>query len=293
MERAPAGAFTATEQASEKGNPMPGRWNRRGKVRRAGRALAFGVVVAVAGCASSGARPDADPHGGHDMPAADPHAGHAMPEPEPAAGPAPTDHAHHHHALPATAGDGFTVADVHFMQMMIGHHDQAVRMVALVEGRDAGPEVTTLARRIDISQRDEIVFMERWLRERGQAVPDQAQRRAMEMPGMVTEAQFAEMERARGTAFDRLFLRYMIAHHIGALDMVEELFRAPGAAQDSELFPFVTDVGADQLDEIGIMERILAELDGDAAAHSHHPDGDPSLRLASPEHPTSQRSPRR
>jgi uncharacterized protein (DUF305 family) len=192
---------------------------------------------------------------------------------------------HGHVMLPATAGPGYTVADVHFMQMMIGHHDQAVRMVALVEGRDAGPEVTTLALRIRISQEDEIVFMERWLEERGQVVPDEEQRRAMEMPGMVTEDQFAEMAGARGQDFDRLFLRYMIAHHLGALEMVDELFRSPGAVQDTELFPFVTDVGADQLDEIGIMERILAEMGGEGGptAGTHHPHA--THPLASPQFP--------
>jgi uncharacterized protein (DUF305 family) len=208
------------------------------------------VVLATSwGCASGGVAPD-------------PHAGHGPGQM--AEAPAPTaEHAEHHHVLPATAGPGYTVDDVHFMQMMIGHHDQALRMAALVDGRGAGAEVTALSRRIDISQQDEIVFMERWLRERDQVVPDDAERRAMEMPGMVTGAQFAELESARGPVFDRLFLRYMIAHHLGALEMVDELFRLPGAAQDTELFPFVTDVGADQLDEIGIMERILAALDGE------------------------------
>jgi uncharacterized protein (DUF305 family) len=249
-------------------------WTRDGPgTRWWARAIPPVLLAAIWGCASAGGASDS--HAGHDP-------GH-MP-----AAPAPTaDHAQHHHALPATAGDGYTVDDVHFMQMMIGHHDQALRMAALVEGRGAGPEVTIISRRIDISQKDEIDFMERWLRERGQAVPDDAQRRAMEMPGMVTDAQFAEMEAARGTEFDRLFLRYMIAHHLGALEMVDELFRLPGAAQDTELFPFVTDVGADQLDEIGIMERILTTLDGEAEG------ADRSSMRRPPHHFHTARSPRR
>jgi len=165
-----------------------------------------------------------------------------------------------HGGLEATAGPGYTVADVHFMQMMIGHHDQALRMAQMAPRQGAGPEVLTLAQRIDISQRDEIATMQRWLRERGQPVPDEAQMHAMEMPGMVTAEDFVRLEATRGTPFDRLFLNLMINHHVGALDMVDELFASPGALQDSELFQFATDVGADQLDEIGIMERILARL---------------------------------
>jgi uncharacterized protein (DUF305 family) len=173
---------------------------------------------------------------------------------------APDDMAGHVHGLEATAGPGYTVADVHFMQMMIGHHDQALRMAVMAPRQGAGSDVLGLAQRIDISQRDEIATMQRWLRERGQPVPDEAQMHAMQMPGMVTADDFVRLEARRGTAFDRLFLTLMINHHVGALDMVDDLFASPGAMQDSELFQFATDVGADQLDEIGIMERILDRL---------------------------------
>jgi uncharacterized protein (DUF305 family) len=56
-------------------------------------------------------------------------------------------------------------------------------------------------------------------------------------------------------------MEYMIGHHAGALTMVDDLFASPGAAQDPDIFRFVTDVGADQLDEIGLMERLLERLD--------------------------------
>jgi uncharacterized protein (DUF305 family) len=150
---------------------------------------------------------------------------------------------------------------VRFMQMMIAHHDQALRMAALVPDRTGIDDMRLLARRIDISQRDEIEFMEGWLRERGQAIPDDAQRRAMDMPGTVTPEQFAQLGAAQGTVFDRLFLEFMIEHHLGALEMVDEVFQSPGSTQDSDLFRFVTDVGADQGDEILAMERLLARLE--------------------------------
>jgi uncharacterized protein (DUF305 family) len=82
----------------------------------------------------------------------------------------------------------------------------------------------------------------------------------MQMPGMVTAEQMARLDAARGIEFDRLFLEYMIGHHLGAVDMVETLFAAPRAAQDPDIFRFVTDVAADQLDEIGVMERLLDRL---------------------------------
>jgi uncharacterized protein (DUF305 family) len=221
----------------------------------------------------------ADPHAGHVMPpatrAADPHAGHA---PTPAPRPAATDPhaahtapaAHDAHAahgaqtahdhgveLPATPGQGFTVADVRFMQMMMAHHAQAVVMSAMASTHGAGELVLKLAEKIDISQRDEIEMMRQWLRERGQAVPTDSQMLVMQMPGMLTPAEMKQLSETRGIEFDILFLRLMIRHHDGAIDMVDELFASPGAAQDPDIFRFVTDVAADQGDEIFVMQRML------------------------------------
>jgi uncharacterized protein (DUF305 family) len=158
----------------------------------------------------------------------------------------------------AQAGPGFTVADVQFMQNMIGHHAQAIIMAALAPTRGASGDVLRLAQKIDISQRDEIVMMKGWLVERKQSAPDEAHAHHMMMPGMLTPEQMAKLEAARGREFDRLlFLTFMIQHHEGALQMVETLFKSPGAAQDSDLFRFATDVGVDQRDEIYVMQKML------------------------------------
>jgi uncharacterized protein (DUF305 family) len=82
----------------------------------------------------------------------------------------------------------------------------------------------------------------------------------MHMTGMLTPAQLVTLDAATGAAFDHAFLTFMIQHHEGALVMVEELFASPGSAQDSEIFRFVTDVDADQRDEIFIMQSMLDML---------------------------------
>ncbi len=210
------------------------------------RLMLFGLLLALVPAACGGE------HDGAHAPGTTDAAEHAHDDP----------HAHHGHGdLPATAGPGYTVDDVRFMQMMIAHHDQALRMAALVPDRTERDDMRRLALRIDISQKDEIEFMEGWLRERGQAIPDEALRLSMDMPGTVTPEQFDALRAARGTAFDRLFLEFMIEHHLGALEMVDEVFQSPGSTQDSDLFRFVTDVGADQGDEILAMERLLARLE--------------------------------
>lgn len=192
----------------------------------------------------------------------------------PQPGPAPESAMHgeaaaHAHApmahLPATAGQGFTVADVRFMQDMIGHHAQAITMAALAPARGASDAVLGLARKIDISQRDEIAMMKRWLAARAQAVPTDVQAKAMMMPGMLTPEQLAQLDAARGPEFDRLFLGFMIQHHEGALQMVDELFESPRAGQDPDIFRFATDVDADQRNEIYVMHTMLEPLLEDPA----------------------------
>jgi uncharacterized protein (DUF305 family) len=148
------------------------------------------------------------------------------------------------------------------MQDMIGHHAQAITMAAMAPTHGAGSQLLKLAKKIDISQRDEIVMMKEWLKDRKQAVPDEAHLHMMRMPGMLTEAQLKQLDAARGREFDRLFLTFMIQHHEGALQMVETLFKSPGAGQDSDIFRFATDVDADQRDEIFVMRGMLDTIRG-------------------------------
>ncbi len=166
--------------------------------------------------------------------------------------------------------------DVKFMQGMIGHHAQAVEMVALLKERTARQDIKLLGQRIEISQADEIKMMQTWLTRRGQLLPDpddihmmgrngmQHDGSSMEgmglMPGMLTSGQMAELAAARGPAFDRLFLTGMIQHHGGALTMVHDLMSQPGAGEDSDLFEFTTHVQADQSIEIARMQALLASM---------------------------------
>ena len=158
----------------------------------------------------------------------------------------------------------FTTADVEFMQGMISHHAQAIEMTELLKTRTTRPEMRTLAERIDLSQADEIRMMQQWLVSRGQFAPEQFahHHEGMVMPGMLTPGQMQQLSAATGAEFDRLFLEGMIAHHQGALTMVEALMKQPGAAQESELFEFVSDVEADQSAEIARMRAMLREFTG-------------------------------
>jgi uncharacterized protein (DUF305 family) len=163
----------------------------------------------------------------------------------------------------------YTRADVHFMQGMIHHHAQAVVMAGWAQSHGARPDVQTLAGRIDVAQRDEMAFMQRWLRDRNEEVPDPLEHYEMGhdmamspsemMPGMLTAQQMAQLDSARGPDFDRLFLTDMIQHHTGALTMVQQLFGSPGAGQELYVFRFASDVDADQNTEIARMRLMLGD----------------------------------
>jgi uncharacterized protein (DUF305 family) len=163
--------------------------------------------------------------------------------------------------------------DVEFMQGMIMHHSQAVEMTALINDRTTNEDLRLLGSRISHSQAEEMKFMERWLRLRGQATSmampsmehtpgmdmSKHQHQQMLMPGMLSQEQMDALKKSKGAEFDRLFLRGMIQHHKGALVMVDELFNTAGSGQDSELFNFATDVDSGQRAEIRIMETMLGE----------------------------------
>lgn len=149
------------------------------------------------------------------------------------------------------------------MQGMVMHHGQAVEMTALIPSHTENKAVRSIGERISISQTDEMKFMRRWLAARGQSTSmEMANMPGMDMPmmpGMLTPAQMDALRHATGAEFDHLFLTGMMQHHGGALVMVKDLFDAPGAGQDADLFDFATDVDNTQRAEIKIMQNMLKE----------------------------------
>ena len=166
-----------------------------------------------------------------------------------------------------------TGADVRFISGMIGHHAQAIVMAGWAPTHGASASIRTLCERIINAQTDEIALMQRWLRDRHQPVPEakagpmkmmmNGVEHDMLMPGMLSEDQMKQLDAARGLEFDRLFLRFMIQHHRGAVTMVTELFASPGAGQDEGVFKMANDIQADQTTEINRMTKMLLTMPGE------------------------------
>jgi uncharacterized protein (DUF305 family) len=123
-----------------------------------------------------------------------------------------------------------------FARDMGRHHLQGVEMANMVADRSEDPEVRQIAFDISATQTNQAGRMQGWLALWG--VP-QSGGDAMAwmsgdgehghdmvtdgglMPGMATEEELANLRDLRGTAFDVEFLRLMIRHHQGGLEMAE------------------------------------------------------------------------
>lgn len=164
---------------------------------------------------------------------------------------------------------GYTAGDVQFMTGMIGHHSQAVLIAGWAPTHGASASMRALCERIVVGQNDEIRLMKHWLSVRHETIPEEHASHDMPgmdmgqmpmMPGMLTPEQLAQLDAARGTEFDRLFLTFMIQHHKGALTMVDQLFGTKGAGEEETTFRLASDIYADQSTEIDRMNRMLAAL---------------------------------
>ena len=166
------------------------------------------------------------------------------------------------------ANTSYIKADVDFLQGMIIHHKQAIVMSNMAENRTNNKVILELAKRIEVSQEDEINFMGSWLKERDEYETkinshNHMDHMHLKMVGMASKIQLDKLEMSDSSDFDRLFLQLMIAHHDGALEMVKELKKYPGSAYDPILNEFVSDLVNDQGIEIERMNTIAVNISND------------------------------
>lgn len=173
-------------------------------------------------------------------------------------------------SLPTTESQAHRAhpADVRFMADMIRHHAQALLIAGWIPTHGTNKMLRRLGERMIAGQQSETALMQQWLQDRNELVPASPHARSpgaahataehsAAMPGMLTAEQMAQLDEARGPAFDRLFLKFMIIHHRGALVMADQLMDAPGAAQDDTVFRLASEIQAGQSSEINRMQKML------------------------------------
>ncbi|REK91857.1 DUF305 domain-containing protein [Streptomyces inhibens] len=164
------------------------------------------------------------------------------------------------------APGAFGDADVLFAQMMIPHHEQAVAMAELADGRAGDAEIKALAGDIEKAQGPEIREMKSWLKAWGKPVSGGSMpgmhhgSHSMDssgMSGMMSDKDMKELKAVKGKDFDRKFAQMMIAHHNGAIDMARNEQKNGKNATAKKL---AEDVVKNQSTEVKKMNKILDRI---------------------------------
>ncbi|MER5968096.1 DUF305 domain-containing protein [Streptomyces sp. NPDC002057] len=160
----------------------------------------------------------------------------------------------------ASAPGAFNDADVMFAQMMIPHHEQALEMAELAEGRAEDPEVKKLVAAIERAQDPEIQKMKAWLKGWGRPVSaghGSGGEGSHGMAGMMSDQDMKDLAAVKGRAFDRRFAELMIAHHDGAVEMAKDERRNGRNATAKAL---ADDVVRTQSAEVTALREVLDRL---------------------------------
>ncbi|NNN38115.1 DUF305 domain-containing protein [Streptomyces sp. S3(2020)] len=163
------------------------------------------------------------------------------------------------HSSPSSSAASHNAQDVSFAQGMIPHHRQALEMAELAADRASSAEVKDLAARIEKAQDPEIETMSGWLKSWGEETPGMehnAHSGMPGMPGMMDGAEMTKLEKASGDAFDALFLKLMVEHHEGAVDMAETE-KAKGKYRPATAM--ADDIVTAQTAEIEEMDKLLGD----------------------------------
>ena len=169
-------------------------------------------------------------------------------------------------ATSSTSSDSaaFNEADVTFAQQMIPHHEQAIEMAQMAQGRASSEDVLGLAADIEAAQGPEIDTLQGWLKEWGEEVPsgemsgmdhgDMGGDSGGAMSGMMDEDEMNDLRAASGADWDRMFLEMMIEHHEGAVEMAQV---EVDQGEDPDAVAMARKIISDQQAEITQMRQLL------------------------------------
>lgn len=149
--------------------------------------------------------------------------------------------------------------DIAFAQGMIPHHKQAIDMADIaLKKPSASVEVRKLATAIRKAQDPEIKTMTGWLTSWGAptSMPSMSEHGGHQMDGMMTPAEMASLKKADGTVFDRQWMRLMIKHHKGAVQMAGDVKKT---TRDPKVRGMANAIIKGQNAEIRTMQRHLGD----------------------------------
>jgi uncharacterized protein (DUF305 family) len=154
-------------------------------------------------------------------------------------------------------------ADAGFAYDMIRHHAQAVEMAMMLYKRTDDPVLSVMAYDIALTQQAQIGMMLGWLDVWG--LPRTSTRPAMAwmghpvegpMPGMATSDEVESLRELPLAEMEAQFLRLMIRHHQGGVEMAEA---GVGLVETPQARELAATIAASQTAEIEQMQQMLEE----------------------------------
>lgn len=142
--------------------------------------------------------------------------------------------------------------EIMFAQGMIPHHQQAIDMSNMALKNGTSAEVKKLAKGIISTQQKEISQLKYWLTATKSSM---TMDHDMGMNGMLSKSDLAALKKLKGSKFNTAFLKAMIAHHEGALQMVDLL----NGTKNVEAKMIAADITKGQSAEITFMKKLLTK----------------------------------
>lgn len=153
----------------------------------------------------------------------------------------------------ATSTTAYSDMEIMFAQEMIPHHRQALIMSGYALKNSSNPSVIGLAKKIIAAQKVEITQLTSWIKISGQPMTSG---HSMGMSGMLSPAQLTQLKSLKGKVFDRAFLKAMVEHHAGALQMVSWI----STSTRSDVKAMAANIKKAQMTEIAAMKKMIANL---------------------------------
>ncbi|WP_234543964.1 DUF305 domain-containing protein [Streptomyces shenzhenensis] len=168
------------------------------------------------------------------------------------------DHGSTTSSATATSTTGvYNEADVKFAQMMIPHHEQALEMAKLANGRASDSAIKNIAAKIEKAQDPEITTLKGWLQSwaKPEAMGDMP---GMSMgEGMMSGKDMKGLKSMTGAEFDKMFAQMMIQHHDGAISMAKDEQKKGHNADAKKM---AGDIATGQSTEVKQLQSILDRL---------------------------------
>lgn len=144
--------------------------------------------------------------------------------------------------------------EIMFAQAMIPHHRQAITMSKYALKNSSNAAVVSLAKKIISAQKGEIIQLTSWIKRSGQPMTSS---HSMGMSGMLSLTQLAQLKGLKGKAFDKAFLKAMVEHHAGALQVVSWI----STSTRSDVKVMALNIKKAQSAEIAAMKKMITKLE--------------------------------